>query len=162
MVHRIGMHTLYEADLVRDPTDMGHEVADPRSALAVLLEGFNRSEEELAVGVTGHGAEALAADIALRHRSVVKFLELGFVVPEVAMGRGAVLKEVDDALGLWGDLANIVGNLVVTLRVSGEALFAEESREGSSADAGSALAEEMAAVDVQLVLCERIHRRWIG
>ena len=162
MVHRIGMHALYEADLVCDPANMGHEVADPCSALAVLLEGFNRSEKELAVGVTGHGAEALAADIALRHRSVVKFLELGFIVPEVAVGGCAVLKEVDDALGLWGDLANVVGNLVVTLRVSGEALFTEESRKGSSADAGSALAEEMAAVDVQLVLCERIHRRWIG
>ncbi len=162
MVHRIGMHTLYETDLVRYPADVGHEVADPCSALAVLLERFNWSQEELAVSITGHGAKAFAADVTLWHRGVVEFLEFGFVVPEVAVGGRAVLKEVNNALGLRGDLADVVGNFFVALRGGREALLAEESREGGSADTGSALSKEMAAVDVELVLGKRIHRRWIG
>ena len=140
---------------------MGHKVADPCAALTVLFERLNGSEQQLAVGVTGHGAEALAANVALRHRGVMKFLEFGLVVPEVTVSRGAVLKEVDDALGLRSNLTNVVGNLVVTLRGSREPLFTKKSREGSSADTSGALTEKMAAVDVQLVLCKRIHRRWI-
>ena len=160
MIDGFSVHALYEAELVGDLGGVGHEVADPCAALAVLLEGFNRSEEELAVGIAGHGAEALVADVAFRHRGIVELLEFGFVVPEVAVGGGAVLEEVDDALGLGGDLADVGGDLFVTLGCSGEAFFTKERGEGCGTDAGGTLAEEVAAVDVALVLCERINRRW--
>ena len=127
MVNGVGMHALNEAYLVRDRSDMWHEVADPCAALAVLLEGFNRSEEQLTVSVASHCAEALTTDVAFRHRSVVELLEFGFVVPEVAVGWGAVLKEVDDSLGLGGDLADVVGNFFAPARCSGEALLTKES-----------------------------------
>ncbi len=72
------------------------------------------------------------------------------------MGRRPVLEEVDDPFGLRGDLAQ-EGRDSPATGSRGESVAGEESRQGGSADAGGAPAEEVAAVDVEVVFELRAH-----
>ena len=49
VIHRVGVHRLDEAEVVGDRRRVRQEVADPRAALAVLLEPGDRRQHELAL-----------------------------------------------------------------------------------------------------------------
>ena len=79
---------------------MGQKFAHPGAALPVLLERFDRREQQALARLRGHGAEPFPRQGSFGDRLAVQFLELGLVVVELDMSRPAILKEVNDLLGL--------------------------------------------------------------
>ena len=120
-------------------------------------------ELELARGdgeacLTGsHGGDALAVADALRQVLVEVGLELRLVVPEIELGRSAVHVQVDDALGLGGEV-RVAGERLMH-GVRGLGLAGEQAGEGDAADAESGGAQEASAVqEAQVVLDRVVHR----
>ena len=74
MVYLLGVHALDEADIIRRRAGMRHEITRPRTALAVLLEGLNRREHQLALRIPRHRAKTFARHKLLRHRLARAFL----------------------------------------------------------------------------------------
>ena len=104
MVDLLGVHALDEAEFVGDFGGVGHEGTDGGTGFAVLLVWLDVREDLAFVRSGGHGGKAFALHVGLRDGLAVELGELGFVVEKLEMARCSVLKKIDDALGLGGDL----------------------------------------------------------
>ena len=146
MVDRVGVEALHETKLVGDRGGVWHEGADPGTRLTVLLERLDGLQHELAAGVARHRAEALSAEITIRHRLAVDLLKARFVVEKIDVSGAAVLEEVDDAFRLWRDIGRPGRQPILTI---------QQRCERGRAEPGRGAAEELPAVHRELVIAQR-------
>ena len=92
MIHRIGMQTLEETQLVSNFSGIRHQVTHPSSTVPVLPKGFDRLKHQLTFRITSHSAKPLTAYILFRHRLAVHLMQARFVVEEIHMRRCSILK----------------------------------------------------------------------
>ena len=126
----------------------------------MLVKWFDRCEQQLAVGVAGHGAEPFASHISVWHWLAVELLELGFVVKEIYVGRRAVLEQVDDPLRFWRDLW-ASGQSASGGRGGLQSAAAEQSGEGGQAQSGAGAPQQLPAGQSQSLFERWIHGRFI-
>jgi hypothetical protein len=157
VIDLFGVHALEKTKLIGDGAGVRHQSTRPCSALAVASEGLHRCEQELAGGITGHGAEPFAGEVTFGNRLTVESGEVGFVIEEVDVGRATVHEEVDDPLRLRGVMGagptNRITEQATRWRCCGEA---EHRGESGGAHAGTSLAEEGPPGDAAGVFADRI------
>src|SRR5207302_192765 len=95
---------LDEAQLIRDGRHVRQRIADPGAALAVAGEARDRRQHGLGTLAAGHGAEATVAANLRRNLAAAPALHARLVVEQIDVRRCAVLEQVDDALGLAGEV----------------------------------------------------------
>ena len=100
MVYLLGVHAFNEADIIRRRAGMRHEITRPRTALAVLLEGLNRREHQLALRIPRHRAKTFARHKLLGHRLPVHFFLQRLVIKQIRMRRRAVHEKINYPLRL--------------------------------------------------------------
>ena len=140
VIDLVGVEGFDDAEVVGDGGEVGQQFGHPGAALAVLFEfeggalegGFGADEGE-AFAFEEFGGAGLAA----------AFDELGFVVEEIELRGGADHVEVDDVLGLGGEVG-VAGEGDVGRGGGGE-VAGEEGAEGGGAEGEAAGLEEGAA-----------------
>ena len=78
---------------------MRKKLAQPLSALAVLLETKGRACKGQTRLTHRHTGQALATTHSIRQLLAVKFVEKGLLVEEVELRGSTALKEIDHTLG---------------------------------------------------------------
>ena len=155
MIDGGGVDGFDDGEFVDDFGGVGEEFADPAAGFAVLGEFEHGGGDREAGLAAGHGGDALAVADAFREVFVEVGLELGFVVPEVELGRGAVHVEVDEALGFGGEVGEArEGGLELA---GGGHLMAKHRGEGDTACAEAGVSEELAAGLETVEVEEGIH-----
>ena len=104
MIDRLRVHALDEAKVVRDARRVRHELADPGAALAVAREAKDRAGQGDRRLIHGHAGQALAAADVLGKLLAVLLVEQRLVIEKILLRGAAALKEIDDALGLGGEV----------------------------------------------------------
>ena len=138
MIDRLGVHRLDEAEIVRHGREVRHQFADPRAASAVLPEAIFRRRDREAILLRRHAGEPLAAANGVGKIDAAHVVELRLVVEEVHLRRSARLEEIDDALGLGGEVRQ-AGQAV------GAGVVVEQGRERGGAETDAGTLEEVAA-----------------
>ena len=141
VVGHVRVHAAEDADIVDALADFGEEFGHFDAGLPVLLELEGRPEEgrALAAGCLEFVARLLA--VLLR--------EFGLGVESIDLARPAVHEEVDDALGLGGEVRRLDPQ---RRRRCGLGFLGEDTRESEDAESGTRAGEHLAAVE-----CERCH-----
>ena len=112
VIDRGGADGLHDGKQVDDLGGVRKEFADPAAGFPVLGElELARGNREARL-TRGHGGDALSVADAFWEILIEVSLQLGLVVPEVELRRGAVHVQVDDALGL-GREVRIAGERLV-------------------------------------------------
>ena len=148
VVEDVGREALQPADFIDDLFVVRQHFAEREAALADALELALAAHQRFVALEEG---ETLAFEQALRRRLAVQLAELGLVVEQLQLARGAGHEEVDDVLDLGGEMAGrgargLAGSsLTFGAARGGDAVAGEELVEGDGADADAALAEEVAA-----------------
>ena len=96
-----GVHGFDKTEVVRVLAQVWPKVADPLSALPVLLEFPNRVEDAAIAGLVLEGDIQVVETLEGKFFAVV-FLEFGFGIKGIDLGNTAVHEEEDDPLGLRG------------------------------------------------------------
>ena len=104
MIHLLGVHAFDEANVIDHLRGMGHQGTDRCARLTVLLKRLDRVEQDPLVGSRRHRAETLPFHVTRRNGFVVQLRQRRLLVEQLEMTRPAILKEVNDALGLGRDL----------------------------------------------------------
>ena len=159
VVHLRRVHRLDEAQVVGDGGGVVHEVGPPRATLPVPGEPRDFREARPRRLPAGHGAEPRPADDRVGDLFALAAGEFGLVVEEIDVRRGAVLEQVDDALGLRGEVRQ-VGEPADALPRGGGA--AHQRRERGRADADRGPAEEVPAVQMEGAVGDGVHGRAQG
>ena len=100
--------------------------------------GGVRADERIALAVDDRGREGLA----------FKLRELGLIIEELELRRGAGHEEVDDRLGLRGVVGQTRAHAGAGGRETPHRAVGDEGGEGDLADADTAILEEVATGDV--------------
>ncbi len=127
VVELIGLHRVDEAHLIGDLVEVGAGVGHPESTLAVLFESAGAAHELGHAGGEGKGA---TSQKGIGAGLIGVFLESGFVVEDVQVGRTAGHAEIDDALGFGGMLRKARG-----LRIGGGRSLSVEGLQGDGSQA---------------------------
>ena len=158
MIDGFGAHAFHKAEFIRNRRSVREEVAHPRAALAALLEGFDRSEDQFAFGIAGHGAEAFASQVFVRDWLAVHLLQLGFVIEQIDVSRGAVRKQVDHPPGFRREMREPPGARQSALRLRrGQPFPPEQGSECRAANAARGPPKEFTAGDMAAVFSKGIH-----
>ena len=104
VVDCFGVERLDNGDVIDDGGDVRQELADPGAALAVLveLEHWRHAGERLLSG--RHPGDALSHAYGTGQLLAVVFAQLGLVIEQVDVRRPAGHEQIDDALGLRGEV----------------------------------------------------------
>ena len=145
MVNLVGVDRFDDAKLVGDFRGVGNNSSSmPDSPCCVIKFGRDDGEAVLA---GGHAGEALSAANGFGQVRAVERVHLGLVVEEVLLCGASGLEQVDDALGLWGEVGVSEG-AAPGGRNGGVAIAGHERAEGGDADARAGAAEELSAGDM--------------
>src|SRR2546427_178771 len=123
---------------------MRQKLGEFSSALAVFGE-LELGSEQRGVRIDERGA--VAFDELFGRRFAVPFLQRRFVIEQFEVARRAGHEEVNDALGLGGELRLLRREWTRERRGRGPAIFTKERAERDGAEADAALLEEPAARD---------------
>ena len=157
VVELIGVHGADDGDVVGDGGEVREEVGHFLPALAVPGEFVGGSQE---LGGADDEGKALSLDQLGGNRLAVVLRELWLVVEEVRLGRGSGHVKVDHALARAGKCGGFTARGSAEGLVTGDVgkeIFVEQRREGDHAHAGSAVAEELAAGELKLLLLGGSH-----
>ena len=104
VVDRLGLHRADDRDVVDDPRRVGQELAEPCAALAVLRELEDRRGDGEALLPRGHRRDPLAHPHRVGQLDPAPLADRRLVVEQVHLRRCAGLEQVDDPLGLGGEM----------------------------------------------------------
>ncbi len=142
VVDAVGPAGADDGEVVDASGGVGQKVGDGDAAVAVRAEGPLRAEQgvlaDLAAG--GDGAEALGEGIT------VQALEVGLGVEGFEVARAAVHEEIDDGIGLRGEVGGFRGEGVgrgVGIRL--REVLLQHPGQGEEAESAAGVAEEGAA-----------------
>ena len=147
MVDGLGPQRFDEAEFVDHGRGVRHQLADPGTRLAVLLEFKLRAGQWQARLVAGHAGQALAVANFIGQLLTVELVELGLVIEEVLLGRTTRHEQVDHPLGLGRE----VGDELLTqfLRTGLRHVARQQRRQSRTTDAGGELGEKVATGDFE-------------
>src|SRR5436190_255043 len=123
---------------------MGQQIADPRSALALLIELTAGAEQLHAVGGV-HEGETLALDVTLRDRLAVQLDELRLIIEQLQLRWPARHEEIDDVLSARCEQGLLWRQRILRGRSRAELVVGKQRRERNRPQPHAALAEEVAA-----------------
>ena len=104
VVDGVGIHAADEAHFVDHLGRVGQQLADPHAALAVLGELVFRRRDGKPRLPAGHGRQPLALADRVGQVLVVHGVHLRLVVVEIHLRRAADHVQIDDVLGLAGEV----------------------------------------------------------
>ena len=104
MVDRLGVQRLDEAEVVGDRGGVRQQFADPRAALAVLLELELARRDRERLLRRGHAGEPLPLADRIGQLLREEILQLRLVIEQIDLRRAAGLEEIDDALGFGSEV----------------------------------------------------------
>ena len=99
VVDRLGEHRADDAQVVGDLCGVRQQFADPRAALAMLLELIGRANHRQARLVATHAGEPLALPHAVGQFLAVVLVQQRLVIEQINLRRRAGLKEEDHPFG---------------------------------------------------------------
>ena len=143
MIHGIGLHRADQAEVVHDLAGVRQQFGKLDAAFPVALE-FELRAEQRRVGVDEGGA-VIFQQLGGRELAVA-LGELGFMIEEIEVARGAGVEEEDHALRLRR-LRGELGRKGIFCR-RGVRVALHELSEGDAAEADAALAEKPAAGEI--------------
>ena len=118
---------------------IGEEIGDPGSTLAVLSEVVGRAQDG---GVAFDEGEAGVVQEFLGAELAIEFIEFGLVVEEIELGRGSRHVEVNNPFGLGRKMGTSRSDLG---RDGALSILGEEHAECGCADPGSRALEEVSS-----------------
>ena len=152
VVDRFGVHRPDDCDVVDHLGGVRQDLGDPGARLAVLLEGVGRRRHGEAFLPGGHAGDALPIADRVGQVLVEALRQLRLIVEGLELRGRADHREVDAALGLGGEVDSRRQARAGRARGEGAADAAGEQRtEGDAAQAHGVLAEELPAVDAEVV-----------
>ena len=147
MIEHVRLHAPDPADVVHDLAVVRQQFAEVHPALAVLSELAGAAEE---LRVAFDECETLALGETLRHFLAREFVEFGFRFEEFELARRPGHEQIDDGLGLRGEVRLLRRERVAALA------FGKHRGECHRPDADRAFAEEVPPGARE---CQRIFNR---
>ena len=152
VVDRLGVHRPDDRDVIHHLGGVRQDLGHPGARLAMLLEGVGRRRHGEALLAGGHAGDALTVADRRGEVLVEAVRELRLVVEGLELRGRADHREVDAALGFGGEVDSRRQTRGGCARGESAADAAGEQRaEGDAAQAHRVLAEELPAVDAEVV-----------
>ncbi len=160
VVDRLRVHRPHDAQLVDDPGGVRQQLAHPRPTLAVLRELEHRGRHRKGVLAGRHAGETLTTSNGVGQLRPAKTGELRLVIEKIHLRRRARLKQVDDPPGAGHEVRQRrqPADHGPTIRAERQQRGVQQRSKRGATDAAACPGEELASVDVEQVLLERIHR----
>ena len=104
MVKRLGVEALHETDIVGDGTQLGQEFTNPGPRFAMPGKLIGRSQQ---LGLLADLSQSDVLHQLLGHPLAVALSELGFGIKEVEVRGPTRLEQVNNVLGLGGEVRGL-------------------------------------------------------